>query len=137
MPKATKGRGSERRAAMGVRANEVPNAVRGRTTSSTTPVIIRDAMAGDGTLRRDWVHERLGFALGKFAWRIDRVSISVHDESGPHGRPTARATITLSTARTEPVVVTARAATSHLAVSAAMRSCERALRRRTERARAR
>lgn len=118
---------------MGVRAPDVPKASLGRTTSSQTPVTIRDSVPRDGTLNRDWVHQRLGFALGKFAMRIDRVVITMRDESGPRGRPAVQATITLATPLAEPVVVTARAETSHQAVSASIRACERALRRRIER----
>lgn len=133
MAKIKRGTTAEKR--MGARAAEVPKALRGRTTAATTPVVIRNLMPDDDTLRREWVQERLAVALGKVAWRIDRVNVHVRDESGPTGRKTARATITLQAARHEPIVVTARAGTSQQATATAIRAAERALRRRTERAR--
>lgn len=128
---------TEKRAAMGTRAAETPKAARGRTGPSATPVVLRQGGATDARIPRDWVRERLGTALGRFARRIDRVTVNIRDESGPHGRPTVRATVTLQVTVGTPVVVTARAGTSRQAVAAAIRAAERAVRRRTQRTRGR
>lgn len=122
----------ERREPMGTKANEGERASRGRTTSSRTPVHVRNTTSGE-TLDKDWLRQRLGFKLGKFAPRIDRVDLTLGDESGPTGKPAVRATLRLQVPRREPVTVTARGASAILAFSAALRSCERTLRRHVER----
>lgn len=121
----------DQKAPMGVLANEVPRASRRRTSSSKTPVHIRNTSSEP--IDRDWVHQRLGFKLGKFASHIDRADITLADESGPVGAPTFRATIQLSVPRRDPIVVTARGRTAQAAISGALQSSERTLRRAIER----
>jgi hypothetical protein len=113
---------------MGVNAHDGGRMNRGRTTSSRTPVFVRNATS-DKTLNREWLHQRLGFRLGKFATGIDRADVTVRDESGPKGAPTIRATVRLQLPSQEPLAVTAYGTTARIAVAAALRSCERTLRR--------
>ncbi|MEO6446683.1 MAG: hypothetical protein ABIZ91_09730 [Gemmatimonadaceae bacterium] len=125
----------ERRAPMGESAHDVGRAARGRTSSSKTPVHIRDTRAPDSgeAIDRDWLRQRLGFKLGKFATAIDRVDVMIRDESGPTGKPTVSVTIQLRVSRGESIAATARGTSARLAASAAIRSCERAVRRQLER----
>lgn len=125
----------EARAPMGIAAHEGDRAAQGRTTTTRTPVHVRN-MTSDATLDEDWLRERLGFKLGKFAIRIDRVDVVLRDEAGPTGAPTVRTTIQLHGSRHNPTTVTARAATAQAAVSTALRSAERSFRRDIERSRA-
>lgn len=122
----------ERREPMGTKADEVDRAARGRTASSGTPVHVRNTTSGE-SLDKEWVRQRLGFKLGKFARRIDRVDLTLGDDSGPTGKPTVRATLRLQIPKREPISVSARGTSATLAFSAALRSCERTLRRHVER----
>lgn len=131
MSKRTSAMRTERRAPMGSSAHEIARAARGRTSSSKTPVHIRNTTSA--TLDREWIHQRLGFKLGKFAGRIDRADITLADESGPTGEPTFRATIQLAVPRREPIVVSSRADSPEAAIAAALRSSERTIRRAVER----
>jgi hypothetical protein len=117
---------------MGAKAHDGERVNRGRTVSSRTPVFVRNSTS-DKTLDREWLHQRMGFKLGKFATRIDRADVTVRDESGPKGAPTVRATVRLQLPRREPISVTARGVTARIAVAAALRSVERTLRRSVER----
>ena len=101
---------------------------RGRTTSSRTPVFVRNATS-DNTLDREWLHQRLGFRLGKFATRIDRADVTVRNGGGPKGAPPIRATVRLRLPSRAPIAVTAYGITARIAVAAALQSCERTLRR--------
>ena len=80
----------ERRTPMGLKAHEDERVSRGRTTSSRTPVFVRNTTS-DKTLDREWLQQRMGFRLGKFATGIDRADVTVRDESGPNGAPAIRA----------------------------------------------
>ncbi|MBL8981878.1 MAG: hypothetical protein JNL26_06825 [Gemmatimonadetes bacterium] len=129
--RATRG---ETRGVMGVRAFEAARPLRGRTTTDTTPVHIKD-LGGDDSLDPARVRSALGRKLGKYALTIDRITVTCRDESGPVGARVVCAGVTITTNRLGPIVVTARAPTSWLAVSAAIRSGERSMRRRLERQR--
>lgn len=118
----------ERRTPMGLKAHEDERVSRGRTTSSRTPVFVRNTTS-DKTLDREWLQQRMGFRLGKFATGIDRADVTVRDESGPNGAPAIRATVRLQRPSQEPIAVTAYGVTARIAVAAALQSCERTLRR--------
>ena len=124
----------ERRAPMGVSALRDDRATRGRTTATTTPVHVRNTSAR-AIVDRDWLRQRLGFKLGKFAVRIDRMNVSLRDENNTLGTPTLRATVTLHLAGGESIASSARGTTPTAAISAAIRASERTLRRATERRR--
>jgi ribosome-associated translation inhibitor RaiA len=119
---------------MGASALLDDRATRGRTTSTPTPVHVRNNSAR-AAIDRDWLRQRLGFRLGKFAVLIDRMNVSLRDENNTLGKPTLRATLTLHLARGESIASSARGMTPAAAVSAAIRASERALRRATERRR--
>lgn len=57
---------------------------RGRTDVTTTPLAIRSRIPLDSDFR-DLVRARLGRRLGKFAKRIERVSVRFEDVNGPRG----------------------------------------------------
>lgn len=57
---------------------------RGRTDVTTTPLAIRSRIPLDSAFR-DLVRARLGRRLGKFAKRIERVSVRFEDVNGPRG----------------------------------------------------
>ena len=122
------------RGPMGVDAFRQARGERGTTATAETPVTIRDN-GPDETLESERLRDALGRNLGKYATRLTRVLVATTDESGPVGAPKVRATVTVTTTRLGVVVVTATGGTSWVAASAAIRSCERALRRRVERAR--
>lgn len=117
---------------MGTRAHAKPRGTRGVTATDATPVVIRDR-GPDQTLDHDRLRALLGRQLGKFSLRVAQVVVTVQDESGPVGQPVVRATVTLSHQRVGQVAVSARGATSWAAAAAAVRSCERSVRRRVER----
>lgn len=125
---------TKQRSPMGVEANAVARNAAGKTPSAATPVFIRDNGPAD-SLDHDWVRLVLGRKLGKYATRLDRVTVTVKDESGPTGKPTVRAAVTLSIARQEQIAARAQADSSRAAVAAALVSVERTLRRQLERAR--
>lgn len=57
---------------------------RGRTDVTTTPLAIRSRIPLEAAFR-DLVRARLGRRLGKFAKRIERVSVRFEDVNGPRG----------------------------------------------------
>jgi hypothetical protein len=57
----------------------------GRTWAASTPLAVRTSgLAVDPELRRR-IHGRLGLRLGKFAPRIERVTVRFEDVNGPRG----------------------------------------------------
>lgn len=122
--------------AMGGRAFEARRATRGATDSARTPASIRSrgvAMAPDA----GWVRAVLGRKLGKYAVRLTEVTLRMRRDRRAMGQPAVHATLSVTATRLGPVVVTARSTTPRAAVGAVVRGCERALRRRIERERAR
>ena len=131
MTARTSGLREERRQPMGVTAFEQLRAERGATPSTRTPVIVRNLTAE--TIDREWLHQRLGFKLGKFAASIDGTDVFLADESGPSGAPLFRATVQLRGPQDAAMTVTARGESARTAIAMALRSCERGLRRRLTR----
>lgn len=123
------------RTPMGERTHETHRADRGRTGTSTTPVVIRGAVDRDGTIDAATIRLRLGAKLGKFAWRIDRIDVGLSSQTPAKGAADAEVTITAKMSGAEPVVVRASAADVRGAFQAALRSAERALRRGVEKKR--
>ncbi len=87
------------------------------------------------TIDQEWLHQRLGFKLGKFAASIDGTDVFLADESGPVEAPLFRATVQLRGAQDAAMTVTAREESARTAIAMALRSCERGLRRRLTRRR--
>jgi len=57
----------------------------GRTSAARTPLHVRSLQGPLDPKERDWVEERLGRELGKFATHIERVSVRFEDINGPRG----------------------------------------------------
>lgn len=122
-----------RRAPMGLEANDAPRILRGRTDSPHTPVAVRARGVEVGDALREYIHERCGFKLGKFAESIDRISVRLEDVGGPKGVPALRVAVKVVLSRHESIVVEvvegdARSAFDH-AVDATSRAVKRALER--------
>lgn len=120
---------------MGVAPEAVTKEARGRTVSPETPVAIRARDGGVDDALRDYVHQRTGFKLGKFAPRVDRISIRFEDVNGPKGGTDSRCAVKVTLTRHESVVVEVVEADYRLAFDHAIDACERAVRRTLERVR--
>jgi ribosome-associated translation inhibitor RaiA len=59
--------------------------VAGRTTAATTPAAFRTDSIDASQALRQHTRERLGMKLGKFASRVERVTVRVSDVNGPKG----------------------------------------------------
>jgi hypothetical protein len=57
----------------------------GRTWAPRTPVAVRTSGVTVEADLRERIHERLGWRLGKFAPRIERISVRLEDVNGPRG----------------------------------------------------
>jgi ribosome-associated translation inhibitor RaiA len=90
---------------MGVAANLEPRNRRGRTDSPRTPVAIRARGIEVDAALDDYIHERCGFKLGKFAEAIDRISVRLEDVGGPKGAPSMRCAVKVVLSRHESIVV--------------------------------
>lgn len=124
-----------RRAPMGVEANAAPRKARGRTDAPATPLALRARGVEIDDELRDYVHTRSGFKLGKFAERIERISVRFEDVSGPKGAPSRRCAVKVVLTRHESIVVEVVDADHRAAFDHAMDSTERAVRRSLERVR--
>ena len=132
--KARRQAGSHR-GSMGAAAHDRARRTRGVTETAHTPVTIRDN-SKDGSFVAADFRDHLGRQLGKYARRITRVALMTHDESGPTAATRIRATLQLTTRQYGVIPIGATGTTARAASSAAVRSAERAMRRRVERARA-
>lgn len=121
---------------MGIRAGTVMKGARGRTDAEQTPLTLR-ARRTDGDDLRSYARKRAGFKLGKFASRIERVTVRLDDESGPKGAPLSVCSVKVVISRLESVVVTAADADVRAALDTALDGAERAVRRTVERAKSR
>lgn len=104
----------------------------GRTDASATQLEIRahgDEI--DATLR-EWVHERIGRQLGKFATSIERIDVRFGDENGPKGGHDKVCQIHLVLSKLPPVIVEQRGDTEREAFDLAAARAERATRRNLE-----
>lgn len=129
-------RNATRRAPMGVASEAVAKEKRGRTISPETPVAIRARGVEIEDELREYIHQRAGFKLGKFATRIDRISVRLEDINGPKGGPDSRCAVKVVLSRHESIVVEVVEADYRLAFDRAIDTSERAVRRALERVRA-
>ena len=90
---------------MGIAANDAPRNARGRTDSPHTPVAVRARGVEADDALREYIHERCGFKLGKFAESIDRISVRLEDVGGPKGAPSLRCAVKVVLSRHESIVV--------------------------------
>ncbi len=124
-----------RSAPMGARTADVRRAERGRTGVETTPVYIRGAIDGDGTLDRDFIRKRLGEKLGKYASRIDRLDVALSRKAPARGAPDKHVTLEASVRKDGAIAVTGGGANIRAAFLDAIRALERSMRRSIERKR--
>jgi ribosome-associated translation inhibitor RaiA len=67
---------------------QVPRAIKktaGRSPTALTPVMVRAHHVSIEQHHRDYMRERLGHRLGKFAPAIERVWVRIDDVNGPKG----------------------------------------------------
>ncbi len=105
----------------------------GRTDASHTRLDLRSHGTEINDELRDWVYERTGRQLGKFATQIERIVVRFGDENGPKGGVDRSCTIEISVSSLPNVVVTERGETDREAFDRAAGRAERATRRSLER----
>ena len=109
----------------------------GRTWAPKTPLAVRTSGVGvDPGLRRR-IHRRLGWRLGKFAPRIERLTVRFADVNGPRGGVDVACRIKVVISGVPSVVVTEQAANPVEAFDLAGQRIERVVKRTIGRARAR
>lgn len=135
MAKAARGKRTTRRAPMGTEANALPRAARGRTDAPATPVALRASGVEIDDQLRDYIHTRCGFKLGKFAERIERVSVRLENVSGAKGAPSRRCAVKVVLTRHETILVQVVDADHRAAFDNAIDATERAVRRSLDRVR--
>jgi ribosome-associated translation inhibitor RaiA len=121
-------------------AKTVPRADRraaGRTRAARTPLALRPTGLPIDEKLRDYIHERLGLRLGKFALHIERVTVRFEDVNGPRGGRDVRCGIKVVLSGLPSVVVTELAGNALQAFNRADDRVERAVRRAVGRGRER
>jgi hypothetical protein len=78
---------SVRRSRLASDTSRGEKATAGRTTTTRSPVHIRALGLEADLALRDYIRERLGLKLGKFALEVRRISVRLVDDSGPKGAP--------------------------------------------------
>jgi hypothetical protein len=86
---------------------------------------------------RSYIRRRLGEKLGKYAGRIERVTVRMRDVNGPRGGVDIQCRIKLVVSRLPSVLVEHRAERLRPALTGALASAERAMRRTLQRTRTR
>lgn len=136
MPGRKRGSDSEQKRAPF--AEVVPRPVRrtaGRTTAALVPAHIRiDGVQLDRD-HRDYIRQRLGMKLGKFATSIERVTVRVRDVNGPRGGVDHACRMKVVLEGLPTVVVEERSDSLEAAVNGALAGAERAVRRTIQRRR--
>jgi hypothetical protein len=109
----------------------------GRTWAPRTPLAVRTSgLAIDPDLRRR-IHRRMGLRLGKFAPRIERLTVRFEDVNGPRGGIDVACRIKAVVSGVPSIVATELARTAVEAFDRAGQRIERAVRRTIVRARER
>src|SRR5262245_37548775 len=109
----------------------------GRTWAPRTPVAVRTSGLAVGPDLRRRIHRRLGWRLGKFAPRIERLTVRFEDVNGPRGGIDVECRIKAVISGVPSVVITERAADPLEAFDRAGLRVERVVRRAIGRARER
>src|SRR5262245_46309891 len=109
----------------------------GRTSAPRTPVAVRTSGLAVGPDLRRRIHRRLGWRLGKFAPRIERLPVRFEDVNGPRGGVDVACRIKVVISGLPSVVVAERAGTPVEAFDRAGQRLERAVRRAISRGRER
>ena len=127
---------AERREAFPSDTRRADKATAGRTSTMQTPVHIRAIGLEAGPSTRDYIRQRLGLKLGKFAIEIRRISVRLVDESGPEGAPSRICRVKVLLDPTSDVIVEHEAPDIETAIDGALDRTERAVRRTLKKARA-
>jgi putative sigma-54 modulation protein len=104
----------------------------GRTSSFNTPLEIRNLNGAMDERLRQWVHERIGRQLGKFAPQIERVEVRFGDVNGSKGGIDRSCMVHVVLSALPPVVVELLGETDQEAFDLAASRAERATRRNLE-----
>jgi ribosome-associated translation inhibitor RaiA len=106
----------------------------GRTWAPKTPLAVRTSGLAVGPDLRRRINRRLGWRLGKFAPRIERLTVRFEDVNGPRGGIDVACQIKAVISGLPSVVVTERAAQPVEAFDRAGQRVERVVRRAIDRA---
>ncbi len=106
---------------------------RGRTTASTTPLVIRTHGVDLDDATRTFAHERAGFKLAKFALYIEQVTLHVDNVSRPTGTPAIACRAVISAAGFDPIVVESESRDVRDVIEQTLERSERSVRRAIER----
>ena len=109
----------------------------GRTAARLTPANIRVEGVRIDDDDRAYIRRRLGEKLGKYARRIERVTVRMRDVNGPRGGVDIQCRIKLVVSGLPSVVVEHQAARLRPALTRALAGAERAMRRTLQRRRTR
>lgn len=116
----------DRRDPLGTQAHGAPRAARGRTGTAETPVAIRTRGVPLTDSLRAWVQGRAGFRLGRFARRIERVSVRFDQVPRiAEASPAVRCRIKVVVSRLQSVTADATAPTERQAFSDAIAASAR------------
>jgi len=121
-------------------ADRIPRPLKrrlGRTANPGIPAHIRAADASVSAADRAYLRRKLGAKLGKFARAIERVSVRIHDVNGPRGGVDHVCAIKVVMSGLPSVVVEQRHVLLQAAMDGALQRTERAVKRSTQRRRAR
>ena len=100
----------------------------GRTTTSHTPLHIQTPGVQFDPTAMDYVRQRLGFKLGKFAFHIRDIELRLKDENGPTGTPTVGCSILVRLDAVGDILVEHRSSTTRAAFDITLDRTERAVR---------
>ncbi|KYF92931.1 hypothetical protein BE17_12385, partial [Sorangium cellulosum] len=109
--------------------------VSGRTPPERTPLAVRTTGIEIGPDAREYVRERLGHRLSKFAIQIERVSVRLLDVNGPRGGVDTACRIKVVLSGLESVIAQEVAAGIREAIDRASHVVERAVSRAIRRSR--
>jgi putative sigma-54 modulation protein len=104
----------------------------GRTDAAHTQLEIRSGGEELEPGLREWIYDRVGRQLGKYAPQIDRIQVRFGDENGPRGGNDKCCMVHVVLHKLAPVVVEIRGDTQREAFDLAANRAERATRRTME-----
>ena len=128
---------SEKRAPLAGNVSRPAKRTAGRTSAPETPANIRVTGLSLYEDDRAYIRQRLGEKLGKYADSIERVTVRLEDVNGPRGGVDQACRIKVVLSGLPSVVVEHKAASLKPALTGAITSVERAVRRTVERRRTR
>ena len=126
---------SDKRAPLAGNVSKRAKRTAGRTSAPETPANIRVTGLSLDEDDRAYIRQRLGEKLGKYADSIERVTVRLEDVNGPRGGVDQVCRIKVVLSGLPSVVVEHTAASLQPAVTGAITSVERAVRRAVERRR--